>query len=175
MSLRSAPTTIDLLAESDSGTSSTDNITNAQTLNFAVGGTTVGAMVEVLAGGNVVGTATASSATTNVMVNNVAGSGARLGVVHFAATRRRSQQQSFGGACAVVLDSQAPAAIASGVIPANTLVEQPLSVDLNIADEGQGLIYALTGAPAGMTIDSNTGLLELDPVHGAIGREHRSP
>ncbi|MEZ6081997.1 MAG: hypothetical protein R3C56_41870 [Pirellulaceae bacterium] len=42
-----------------------------------------------------------------------------------------------------MLDSQPPAAIASGVLPANTLVEQPLSVDLNHADEGHGLVYAL--------------------------------
>lgn len=163
-----APTTIDLLAESDSGASSTDNITNSQTLNFSVGGTTTGAVVEVLAGGNVVGTATASGTTTNVTVNNVAALG--QGSVLFTSRQRISGvNSSASAALAVVLDNQAPAAIASGVIPANALVEQPLSVDLNHADEGQGLIYALVGAPAGMTINSSTGVLSWTPSIPQLG------
>jgi cyclophilin family peptidyl-prolyl cis-trans isomerase len=165
---QSAPTTIDLLAESDSGASSTDNNTNAQTLTFAVGGTTAGAVVEVLAGGNVVGTATATATTTNVTVNNVASLG--QGSVLFTSRQRISGVNSSPSpALAVVLDSQAPAAIASGVLPANTLVEQPLSVDLNHADEGHGLVYALVGAPAGMTIDSNTGVLSWTPSTAQLG------
>ena len=165
---QSAPTTIDLLPESDSGTSSTDNITNAQTLNFAVGSTTIGAVVEVLAGGNVVGTATASGTTTNITVTNVAALG--QGSVLFTSRQRISGVNSSPSpALAVVLDSQAPAAIASGAIPANTIVEQPLSVDLNHVDEGQGLIYTLVGAPAGMTIDSSTGALSWTPSTAQLG------
>ncbi len=163
-----SPTTIDLLPESDSGASSTDNITKAQSLNFAVSGTTVGAIVEVLSGGNVVGTATASSATTTVIVNNVAALG--QGSVSFVSRQRVEGVNSTPSpALPVVLDNQAPAAIAAGVIPARTLVNVPLSVDLNSPDEGQGLLYALTGAPAGMTIDANSGMLAWTPSIAQLG------
>ncbi len=162
------PTTIDLLPESDSGASSTDNVTNAQTLSFAVSGTTVGAIVEVLSGGNVVGTATASSTTTTVIVNNVAALG--QGSVSFVSRQRVEGVNSTPSpALPVVLDSQAPAVIAAGVIPARTLVNVPLSVDLNSPDEGQGLLYALSGAPAGMTIDANSGALAWTPSNAQLG------
>ncbi|MCA9159822.1 MAG: peptidylprolyl isomerase, partial [Planctomycetales bacterium] len=165
---QSAPTTIDLMAESDSGASSTDNITNAQTLTFAVGGTTAGAVVEVLASGNVVGTAIASSTSTTITITNVSALG--QGSILFTSRQRiGGVNSSPSAALAVVLDSQAPAAIASGVLPANTLVEQLLSVDLNHADEGHGLVYALVGAPAGMTIDSNTGVLNWTPSTAQLG------
>ncbi|MEZ6074907.1 MAG: hypothetical protein R3C56_04285 [Pirellulaceae bacterium] len=56
-----------------------------------------------------------------------------------------------------MLDSCAASRHCHGVLPANTLVEQPLSVDLNHADEGHGLVYA-EKRTSGMTIDSNTGV-----------------
>ncbi len=166
---QSAPTGIDLLPESDSGASNTDNNTNAQSLTFAVSGTTVGAIVEVLSGGNVVGTATATSGTTNVIVSNVASLG--QGSVSFTSRQRVSGVNSASSASlAVVLDNQSPEAIASGVIPSNVVVSTPLSIDLNHPEEGQGLVYALaSGAPAGMTIDAATGLIAWTPTTGQLG------
>lgn len=168
---QSAPTGLDLLPESDSGASSTDNNTNATSLTFAVSGTTVGAIVEVMSGTNVVGTATATSATTNVIVNNVASLG--QGSVSFTARQRISgvnSGQSPG--LAVVLDSQSPAAVEASVFPSSAVVGTPLSINLNHPEEGQGLVYALaTGAPSGMTIASSTGQIDWAPTAGQLGAQ----
>jgi large repetitive protein len=167
---QSSPTGIDLLPGSDSGVSDSDNITNAQSLTFAVSGTTVGAVVEVLSGGNVVGTATATGTTTNVVVNNVASLG--QGSVSFTSRQRVSGVNSAPSqSLAVVLDSQAPAAIAAGVIPASAVVDTPLSLDLNHPEEGQGLVYALAGAPSGMTINAATGQLAWTPTSAQLGTQ----
>jgi len=162
------PTGLDLLAASDSGVSSTDNITNAQTLTFAVAGTQAGAFVEVRAGGNVVGSATASGTTTEVTVNNAAAIG--QGSTLFTA------RQTLGGVAStdsppltVVLDNVAPSAIATSVFPASIVVGQNFSLDLAHPEEGQGLIYAISGAPTGLTIDSQTGQIAWTPLSTQIG------
>lgn len=163
-----APTAFDLLSASDSGASSTDNITNAQTLNFLVSGTTVGATVEVLASGTVVGTATASGTTTNVQVNNVAALG--QGSILFTSRQRVSGTNSAASAAiAVVLDNQAPPTLPAEAIPATARVNQPLTVDLNHPEESQGVVYALVNAPAGMTINSGTGAINWTPSVAQMG------
>ncbi|MEZ6074908.1 MAG: hypothetical protein R3C56_04290 [Pirellulaceae bacterium] len=73
----SAPTTIDLLAESDKKVRALTDNTNAQTLDLCQA-RPQRMVVEVLAGGNVAGTATATATTTNVTVNNVASCKARF-------------------------------------------------------------------------------------------------
>lgn len=163
-------TGIDLLDESDSGASNTDNNTNAQSLVFAVSGTTVGAIVEVLSGGNVVGTATATSGTTNVIVNNVVSLG--QGSVSFTSRQRVDGINSAPSASlAVVLDNQAPENIASGVIPSSVVIDTPLAVDLNHPEEGTGLVYALTGAPTGMTINASNGQIAWTPTNAQLGTQ----
>ncbi len=167
---QSVPTGIDLVQESDSGSSVTDNVTNAQSLTFAVSGTTPGAIVEILSGGNVVGTATATSSQTNVLVNNVSSLG--QGSVLFTSRQRvggTNSAQSQG--LSVRLDNQAPVAINDGLIPASAVVGSALSVDVNHPEEGTELTYALTGAPAGMTINSATGLLSWTPTAGQLGTQ----
>ncbi len=168
--VQNAPTAIDLLAESDSGSSSTDNVTNANSLSFAVAGTTLGATVEVRAGGTVVGTAIAAGNSTVVTVNNVAalGQGSRL----FTATQIVGGQVSGASpALAVVLDSSAPAVIGSGVFPTSAVVNQNVSLDLAHPEEGQGLVYALATAPAGMTIGSQNGQVAWTPTAAQLGAQ----
>lgn len=167
---QSAATGIDLLPASDSGSSNSDKITNAQTLTFAVSGTTAGAVVEVLSGTTVVGTATATGASTNVVVSNVASLG--QGSVSFTSRQRVSGANSAQSpSLAVVLDNLAPVQIAAGVIPANVIVSAPLALDLNHAEESQGLIYALAGAPAGMTINPSNGQIAWTPTTQQMGAQ----
>ncbi len=70
-----APTGVDLLAGSDTGVSSTDNLTRldnsgtASRLQFGVSGTAAGATVTIYADGTAVGSATASGTTTTVITN----------------------------------------------------------------------------------------------------------
>ncbi len=104
------PTGIDLLAASDSGTSSTDNITNGNTLQFQVQGVTTGAEVRVLAGTNVVGTTTATSNTATVSVD-----AAQLtGLVSFTAIQRLNGSDSIASpALNVTIDRVAPSTFQS--------------------------------------------------------------
>ncbi|MCE5269048.1 MAG: peptidylprolyl isomerase, partial [Planctomycetaceae bacterium] len=69
-----APTSVDLLAVFDTGTSSSDNLTNlnnttGKTLQFQVNGVVSGATVELFANGVSIGSATASGTTVVVTTN----------------------------------------------------------------------------------------------------------
>ncbi|MDX2109157.1 MAG: PKD domain-containing protein [Verrucomicrobiota bacterium] len=49
--------------------------------------------------------------------------------------------------------------------PANTVLERPFTYDTNAYDvDDDTLVYALVGAPAGMTVDSATGVLSWQPA-----------
>jgi large repetitive protein len=167
---QNAPTGLDLLPATDSGASSTDNLTNSQTLVFAVTGTTIGSTVQVLSGGNVVGTATSTSATTEVTVSNVTALG--QGSVLFTANQVvGGQTSSESPSLAVVLDRSAPATISTGVFPTSAIINQSVSLDLTHPEEGQGLVYALTSSPSGMTINAQTGQIAWTPSSGQLGTQ----
>ncbi|MFM7927241.1 MAG: Ig-like domain-containing protein, partial [Pirellula sp.] len=68
----SAPTSVDLVASSDTGSSDTDNVTSAGNLQFLVSGTTSGANVQLKIGDQVIGSAVASSDTTTITTNQIA-------------------------------------------------------------------------------------------------------
>jgi large repetitive protein len=162
------PTSIDLTAGSDSGTSSTDNITNATTLSFTVGGTIAGATVSLKAGGAVVGQATATSETTTVNVTNPAILG--QGSILFVATQTVDGQESAESpGLAVTYDTTAPTALPSSVFPASVQVGTPLNLNLAHSEEGLGLIYGLSDAPTGMTINASTGVIDWAPTSSQIG------
>ncbi|MFV2066188.1 MAG: beta-propeller fold lactonase family protein, partial [Pirellulales bacterium] len=73
--ISAAPTSVDLLAASDTGASNTDNLTNLDNstagtrLQFEVSGTVSGATVGVYADGTLIGSAVASGVTTTVTTN----------------------------------------------------------------------------------------------------------
>ncbi len=167
--IQSVPTSVDLNAASDSGSSNSDNVTNADSLTFTVSGTTSGALVEVLAGGSVVGSATASGSTTEVVVGDLSGLG--QGSVLFA-SRQTTNGQTSGNSpgLAVVLDRTAPNGIGSGVIPTSIAVGDQLAVDIDHSEENQGLIYSLSSAPTGMTIGSD-GQLSWTPTSEQLGQQ----
>ncbi len=162
------PTSIDLNVASDSGTSNTDNITNASTLSFTVSGTIAGATVTLKAGGTVVGQATATGSTTTVNVTNPASLG--QGGVLFVATQTVSGQESAESpSLAVTLDTVGPTALTASTFPTTVQVETPLNLNLAHSEEGVGLIYGLTNPPTGMTINSSTGVIDWAPTVGQIG------
>lgn len=163
-----APTAIDLADASDSGSSSTDNITNAQSLTFTVSGTTVGALVELRAGGNVVGSATANGTTTDIDVTNVVGLGE--GDILFTATQTiNSETSSESPALTVTLDSTGPTVLGSDAIPTSITAGSQLNVDLQHGEEGNGLVYSLNNPPVGMTINGSTGVLDWTPTESQAG------
>ncbi|MCC6510784.1 MAG: tandem-95 repeat protein, partial [Pirellulaceae bacterium] len=165
-----APTGIDLDTASDTGASSTDNITNAAAPTFTVSGTTSGATVRLKVGNTVIGQATATGTTTVVTANNIAGLG--TGAVLVTATQTTGGAEgSPSPALSVNFDRVAPVDVASNLIPASAQIGQPLSVNLAHAEEGQGLIYTIENAPAGLTINSSTGVIAWTPIQSQLGTQ----
>ena len=163
-----APTGVDLLAASDSGASSTDNITNSTTLSFSVSGTTAGAVVKLKAGGNVVGQATATGATTTVNITNPASLG--QGAIVIVATQTVDNQESGDSpSLTLTYDTTGPATLASSVFPSSVEAGQALNLNLAHPDEGSGLVYSVASAPSGLTINASTGVISWTPTIGQVG------
>ena len=163
-----APTSVDLASVSDTGTSDSDNVTNAATMQFVVAGTTAGATVNLRVGDQIVGTAVATGATTTITTTLVSqlGNGTR----NIAATQTQSGATSSASpALSVSYDSTPPAAIPASGLPTAANVGSTLNFDLAAAEEGQGLRYALENAPAGLTVNATTGVLTWSPIESQIG------
>ena len=164
----SAPTAVDLVAATDTGSSDSDNVTNAGNLQFLVSGTTNGANVQLKIGTQVVGSAVASGATTTITTNQIATLG--NGTYAIVAVQTLSGTTSAASpALSIVYDNAPPAAIANSGLPNRANVGTPLNYDLNHPEEGQGLRYVLDNAPAGMTIDQQTGLISWTPTANQLG------
>jgi cyclophilin family peptidyl-prolyl cis-trans isomerase len=163
-----APTSVDLVAATDTGVSDSDNITSAGNLQFLVSGTTSGANVQLKIGNQVIGSAVASGATTTITTNQIAPLG--NGTYSIVAVQTLSGTTSAASpALSIVYDNTAPAAISNEGLPNRANVGTPLNFDLNHPEEGQGLRYVLDNAPAGMTIDQQTGLISWTPVASQLG------
>lgn len=164
----SAPTAVDLVAATDTGSSDSDNVTNAGNLQFLVSGTTNGANVQLKIGTQVVGSAVASGETTTITTNQIATLGS--GTYAIVAVQTLSGTTSAASpALSIVYDNAPPAAIANSGLPNRANVGTPLNYDLNHPEEGQGLRYVLDNAPAGMTIDQQTGLISWTPTASQLG------
>ena len=165
-----APSGIDLATTSDSGASSTDNITNATTLAFTVSGTTSGAIIKLKAGGNVVGQVTATGTTTTVNVSNPASLG--QGPVVFTATQTVDSQESDASpSLSITYDTTGPTALANSVFPSSVQATQAVNLNLAHSEEGSGLTYGVSNAPSGLTINSTTGVIAWTPTVQQIGAQ----
>jgi len=164
------PTGVDLNTASDSGTSTTDNITNATTLSFTVTGTTVGATVKLKAGGNVVGQATATGTTTTVNVTNPASLG--QGPILFTSTQTVDSQESGDSpSLSVTYDTTGPTALPSSAFPTSVQATQAVNVNLAHSEDGNGLTYGIASAPSGLAINSTTGVIGWTPTIAQIGAQ----
>ncbi|MFK8115508.1 MAG: tandem-95 repeat protein [Rubripirellula sp.] len=164
-----APTSIDLQAGSDTGSSNIDNITNAGSLSFLVEGVTSGSVVElvnVLDNNTVVGTATATGTTVVVTTSNIAA----LGDGNYTLAARQtsgSETSTLSPSLSLTYDATSPASVIGS---ANTLanVGRAYQTDLISSEEGSGLVYAGT-LPTGATINSTTGVIDWTPASDQQG------
>ncbi|WP_442511016.1 Ig-like domain-containing protein [Novipirellula sp. SH528] len=163
------PTGIDLSASSDSGTSNTDNITNAGSLSFVVSGVTSGATVELVntATNTVVGVGAATGSTITITTNNIAALGD--GTYNIAARQRIdgiTSERTAG--INVVYDTESPGSVVStAATQAN--VGREFRTDLISSEEGNGFTYNLKTAPAGASIVAATGEIVWTPTASQIG------
>lgn len=161
-----APTSVSLNSASDTGSSNSDRVTRSGTLAFTVAGVQAGSEVILFAGSVEVGRVVATGTTATVTTNNIAG----LGDGTYQITARQSsggQVSAASPAISITYDATQPVAIQNFPTAANVGV--PLNVNLNHPEEGSGLIYGLTGAPAGATINAQTGVISWTPTTEQIG------
>ena len=163
------PTSIDLLSNSDTGVSDSDNITNAASLTFVVDGVTSGNIIELIntANGSVIGEATAASTTATVTTNNIAALGD--GTYNIAARQKTASGTSEQTApISVSYDSVAPSTVV-GSASTQANVDRPYETNLISPEEGLGLVYSLASAPTGASIDASTGVVTWTPTEAQIG------
>ncbi len=163
-----APSAVSLAAESDTGASNSDGITNAGSLTFNVTGVQNGAEVVLFAGTTEIGRGLASGTTATITTNNIAA----LGTGTYSITARQivgTQTSPASPAITVVYDATLPDRVQNFPTVANVGV--PVSVNLNHPEEGAGLTYSFTQAPTGATINAATGVISWTPVTSQIGTQ----
>ena len=163
-----APQSVDLVSGSDSGASDSDNVTNATTLQFLIEGVTDRAQVRLHQGNTIIGSATASGTSVTITTSSLAAAGD--GTYSVYATQVVGGEES--PSCAsldVTIDTAAPAAFTS-TPPTTGSINVPISYDAQSPDEGTtGTTYWLQGAPAGATIDPDTGVFTWTPGIADVG------
>ena len=164
-----APTAVDLQTGSDTGASNIDNITNAGSLSFNVAGVTSGATVELINtnSGSVVGTGVATGTSIIITTNNIAALGD--GTYPIAARQRVAAQTSaLSPSLSLVYDTTAPASVIASASKTGN-VGRVYETDLINSEEGSGLVYALTSAPTGATINPTSGQISWTPLEANLG------
>ncbi len=154
------PTSVDLVSESDTGTTDTDDLTRLNNgssetaLSFDVSGVVSGAEVRIYSDGVLIGSAIATGSTVRVQTNGstLIGEGTRT----ITATQSvGSNQTDASPSLSINIDSTPPAEF-TNTVPDLAQAGQAYAFDINSPDEGNaGLTYSIDGAPIGMTIDSS--------------------
>ncbi len=160
--------TVDLAAASDTGVSNSDNITNADSLQFVVSGVSNGATVKLFAGTQEIGSATATG--TSVTITTTALSALPDGAHSITARQTVSGESSAAStALSVTVDQTAPVALTS-TAPTTAAINEALSYNAQHPEEGTANFrYSLTNGPTGATIDPSTGVLSWTPTSAQAG------
>jgi hypothetical protein len=112
--ISATPAAPDLLAESDTGGSDSDNLTRldngsaAEALNFSVGGTVPGAVVQLFVGGVQIGQATATSATTVITTNGSVKLAEGMNEIFAAQTEPGKTRSGPSSGARITIDTVAP-------------------------------------------------------------------
>ena len=162
-----APASIDLIDASDLGNSATDNLTSLNNsdgdnvLQFLVEGVISGAEVRVYSDSLLVGSGIASGTTATITTDGTTqiGNGAHA----FTATVAAGSEESDPSPALSVEVSKVALGSITSAAPTMAQVGQTLTVDVQSDDEGS-VSYSLVNAPAGMTIDTSTGVLSWTPT-----------
>ncbi len=163
-----SPLAIDLADADDTGTSSTDNLTNATDLQFTVSGVADGALVRLHNGETVIGQATASGTTVMISTSSLASLGSGTYGL-FATQIVDSVESPASPALNVTLDITAPPEFTS-TPPTAATAGALLAYDVENPEEGTaGTTYSLVGAPDGVAINPATGEMTWTPTIDDIG------
>jgi large repetitive protein len=154
--------TLDLLAQSDSNIDN-DNVTNVTNMTFRVGNTSVGALVQILHNGSVIGQGTATGSSIDITTNNLAALGD--GTYSLTAVQTVAGVTSApSSTLAVTLDTTPPVPLTS-TPPTTASNGIEVVYDAQHPEEGTpGFGYSLSGAPAGAVINPVTGVMRWTPT-----------
>ncbi|NLS97813.1 MAG: tandem-95 repeat protein [Planctomycetaceae bacterium] len=161
-----APGGIDLLAASDTGDADDDNLTGknnadqTSVLQFLVTGVTVGAEVQIFADGTLIGSAVAS--TDEVTITTDGTYTLSDGVHGITAIQTLGGTSEASAALPIMIDTTPPAGLTNQA-PDTAQVGVAYSFDADSPEEG-AVSYSLVDAPAGMTVDAATGLIDWTPA-----------
>jgi uncharacterized protein YkwD len=167
------PARPDLVAASDSGSSTVDNVTalnnssTATRMTFTVAGVSPGATVTLFAGGTAIGSAIATSPTVSIVTDGVTTLADGAHQITAIATSGGDTSPA-SDPLTITVDSVAPV-FTSSADPEAT-VGQLYSYDAVTTEEGaQGLLYTLLTAPDGMEVNVETGALTWAPTEDDLG------
>lgn len=167
------PDPVDLVALSDTGALSNDNVTKlnnssaSTAMQFLVPGVTAGALVRVFANGVLIGSATASS--TEVTITTDGTTTIADGLINFTATQSIGNAESDSSADLHITIDTAPPADITSTPTSLASANQPYTYDANSNDENlSNAAYSLVGAPVGMTIDDG-GVVTWTPTSAQTG------
>jgi cyclophilin family peptidyl-prolyl cis-trans isomerase len=167
--LPTAPTGLDLLAGSDSGISSSDNITNASSLQFQLSGVTNGATIRLYEGTNVLAQTTASGTTATITFNNIATLGE--GVHNFTVSQAVSGEEGAKSSpLSVTYDVTSPGAFTT-TAPTTGTAGELYSYDADNAAPATGITYSLNPGLTGASINSSTGVVSWIPADNQTGAQ----
>lgn len=163
-----SPTSIDLKEVSDTGASTSDNVTKlnnsaGKQLQFVVSGVAPGGVVKLYSGETLIGTATATGSTVMITTNGTAALADGLHDI-YAVQTLSGVDSPDSAPLSLTIDTTAPSAITS---TATTTVEigGTYGYDVQSSSEGDAdTSYSLDGAPAGMTINPATGVISWTPT-----------
>ncbi|MCK4873763.1 MAG: peptidylprolyl isomerase [Phycisphaerales bacterium] len=171
-----APTGVDLTASTDTGSSSTDNITRRNNANpgsaleFRITGVVSGATVQMYAGLSLIGQAVVAPGNDAVMVTTDGTTMLADDTYNITAVQTLNGQMSNASVIlTMTIDSVAP--VLDPIGDQSTSAGQPYSLDLGSDAEqaGDPVTYSLPAAPAGATITPTTGIVSWVPLETQAG------
>jgi large repetitive protein len=161
-----APTSLDLLPQYDTGISDSDNLTSLKQLGVQVDGVMPGAFVSVLAGNVVVGQAIASGDSVVIDVDLTTFSD---GVRELTATQQLGGMTSERSPVLEVTIDTTPPLFTSDP-PTVAHVGDLLVYDAETDEEqGEAVTYSLVGAPSGVLVEPHTGIVTWTPTAAQRG------
>ena len=159
---------VSLVSSSDSGAFNTDKVTNLADLEFEVTGVDNERLVEVLANGEVIGSATAEGTSVLISTSQIND----LGDGIYAITARQgfdTHTSEESAPFTLTYDTTAPNNFTS-TTPTNVMTGELFQYDTENAEEGSsGFQYSLVNPPTGAFVDANSGLISWTPMGNQSG------
>ncbi len=173
------PTSVSLVSTSDTGESDSDAVTNlnnsaGQTLEFEIEGVALGALVELFADGELIGQTTAAGTTLTIVTN---GTTTLADGTHEITVKQTildeavdvgnlettvDLESDFSTPLTIAINTVGPVITSNPVTTAHE--EQTYIYQVSAEDNDGDVQFNLSDAPAGMTIDPDTGMIAWFPV-----------